>query len=89
MDRRRAARAWCPGAVAAMATVRETFQVKGIRCERCVARLGHVLKNHGGLESANATLMGEVTLVWDDEQTSREALVGAMARGGFRELPPV
>src|SRR5580765_7113279 len=65
MDRRRAARAWCPGAVAAMATVRETFQVKGIRCERCVARLGHVLKNHGGLESANATLMGEVTLVWD------------------------
>jgi copper chaperone CopZ len=71
-----------------MATVRETFQVKGIRCERCVARLGHVLKNHEGLESANATLMGEVTLVWDDAQTSRDALVGAMARGGFRELQP-
>ena len=70
-----------------MATVRETFQVKGIRCERCVARLGHVLSKHEGLESANATLMGEVTLVWDDEQTSRDALLGAMARGGFRELP--
>ena len=63
--------------------------MKGIRCERCVARLGHVLKDHDGLESANATLAGEVTLVWDDEQTSRDALVGAMARGGFRELPPV
>jgi copper chaperone CopZ len=68
-----------------MATVRETFQVRGIRCERCVARLGHVLKGHEGLESANATLAGEVTLVWDDEVTSRDALVGAMGRGGFRE----
>ena len=50
-----------------------------------MARLGHVLKDHDGLESANATLAGEVTLVWDDELTSREALLGAMARGGFRE----
>ena len=58
--------------------------MKGIRCERCVARLGHVLKDHDGLESANATLMGEVTLVWDDEQTSREALVGG---DGPRRLP--
>jgi copper chaperone CopZ len=72
-----------------MATVRETFQVKGIRCERCVARLGHVLKSHEGLESANATLTGEVTLAWDDALTTRDALVGAMARGGFREQQPV
>ena len=34
----------------------------GIRCERCMARLGHVLKGHEGLESANATLPGDVTL---------------------------
>ena len=72
-----------------MASVSETFQVRGIRCERCVARLGHVLKGHEGLESANATLAGQVTLVWDDDVTSREALLGAMDRGGFRELPPV
>jgi copper chaperone CopZ len=68
-----------------VATVRETVQVKGIRCERCMARLGHVLKGHEGLESANATLMGEVTLVFDDELTSREALLKDMVRGGFRE----
>ena len=68
-----------------MATVRETVQVKGIRCERCMARLGHVLKGHEGLESANATLMGEVTLVFDDALTSREALLKDMVRGGFRE----
>ena len=42
---------------------------QGIRCERCMARLGHVLEGPGGLESANATLMGEVTLVYDDERS--------------------
>jgi hypothetical protein len=30
--------------------------------------------------------MGQVTLQWDDEKTSREALVAAMAKSGFREL---
>jgi copper chaperone CopZ len=69
-----------------MATVSETLRVRGIRCERCVARLGHVLKNQDGLESANATLMGDVTLVYDDERISREKLIGAMERGGFREV---
>jgi copper chaperone CopZ len=66
-----------------MATVTEKIQVRGIRCERCMARLGHVLKGHTGLESANATLAGEVTLSYDDAQTSREALVAELKRGGF------
>ena len=68
-----------------MATVRETIEVIGIRCERCMLRLGKTLESHDGLESANASLMGQVTLVYDDERTSREALLGEMARGGFRE----
>jgi copper chaperone CopZ len=67
----------------------ETFQVSGVRCERCVLRLGAALEGHEGLEAANANLMGQVTLTWDDEQTSREALVGAMAKAGFRSLEPV
>jgi copper chaperone CopZ len=68
-------------------TVRETIRVSGIRCERCVLRLGKVLETHAGLESASATLMGDVTLVYDAERTSRAALLDEMARGGFRELP--
>jgi len=64
----------------------ETIQVSGIRCERCVSRLAGVLQGHEGLDYANATLMGQVTLEWDDERTSREALLAEMARGGFREL---
>jgi copper chaperone CopZ len=69
-----------------MAVVTETLQVSGIRCERCVMRLGGVLQGQEGLESANATLMGHLTLSYDDERTTRAALLDAMARGGFREL---
>jgi len=72
-----------------MATVSETIQVSGIRCERCVNRLAGALSGHEGLEAANATLTGQVSLVWDDEQTTREALLEAMAQGGFREIVAV
>lgn len=68
-----------------MATVTDIVRVRGLRCERCMARLGHVLQGHPGLESANATLSGEVTLTYDDARTSREALLADMRRGGFRE----
>jgi cation transport ATPase len=70
-----------------VAVVTETIQVSGIRCERCVLRLGKMLEGHEGLEAANANLMGQVTLAWDDELTRREELLDAMARGGFREVP--
>jgi copper chaperone CopZ len=65
----------------------ETIHVSGIRCERCVARLASVLTGQEGLESANATLMGDVTLSWDEALTSRERLLEAMAGGGFYEVP--
>jgi copper chaperone CopZ len=68
-----------------VATVSETIQVTGIRCERCVNRLAAALPGHDGLEQANATLMGQVTLAWDDDRTSREQLLAAMAAAGFRE----
>ena len=72
-----------------MAAVTETIQVSGIRCERCVNRLAGALTGQDGLESANANLMGQVTLVWDDERTTRETLLEAMAQGGFREIVAV
>ena len=67
----------------------ETLQVNGIRCERCVMRLGAALEGMDGLEAANANLMGLVALSWDDEQTTREAIVETLARGGFPELQQV
>jgi copper chaperone CopZ len=72
-----------------MATHSETIQVGGVRCERCVMRLAHALEGYDGLESANANLMGQVTLAWDDELTSREAIVDRLARAGFPELAAV
>ena len=68
-----------------MATVSETIQVSGIRCERCVNRLAAALTGQDGLEQANANLMGQVMLAWDDEKTSREQLLATMAAAGFRE----
>jgi copper chaperone CopZ len=72
-----------------MATQTATIQVSGVRCERCVMRLAHALEGHEGLEGANANLMGQVTLAWDDERTSREAIVERLGKSGFPELAPV
>ena len=65
----------------------ETIQVTGIRCERCVSRLAAVLAGHEGLEYANANLVGQVTLGWDETLTTRDALLATMAAGGFYAAP--
>ena len=67
----------------------ETLQVSGIRCERCVHRLAAALQGHEGLEYANANLMGQVTLRFDDARTDLDALLAAMGKSGFRPLTPV
>ena len=72
-----------------MATRSETVQISGIRCERCVGRLAGALRGHDGLEFANANLMGQVQLEWDDERTDRDSILAAMAKAGFRPLEPV
>ena len=72
-----------------MATQSETIHVNGIRCERCVMRLAHALEGHEGLEAANANLMGQVMLAWDDDRTDRDAILAAMAKAGFRETVSV
>jgi len=69
-----------------MAVRSETIQVSGIRCERCVMRLGHALEKLDGLESASANLVGDVMLAWDDERVERDEIVAALSRAGFRPL---
>jgi copper chaperone CopZ len=69
-----------------MAIQTETVQLTGIRCERCVGRLAAALRGQEGLELANANLMGQVVLGWDDERTDRETLLAALAQAGFREV---
>ena len=52
-------------------------------------RLAGALENEPGLTAAHANLMGEVTLTWDDDVTTRDVLAGALSRSGFRERVPV
>ena len=61
----------------------EIVQVSGIRCERCVNRLALALEGQPGLEQAQANLVGQVFLSWDDDQTSREALLDRLGEAGF------
>jgi len=66
-----------------MARRSETIQVAGVRCERCVLRLGAALEPLG-LDGANANLMGQVTIAWDDDRVAREQILAALAAAGFR-----
>jgi hypothetical protein len=52
-------------------------------------RLAAALRDHDGLEAANANLLGQVVLSWDDERTSRDSQLEALARAGFHELEPI
>jgi copper chaperone CopZ len=72
-----------------MATVSDVIQVSGVRCERCVGRLAGTLRQVDGIEAANANLMGQVALSWDEERTSREAIVDTLRRGGFPEVEAI
>ncbi len=69
-----------------MALQSDTIEVTGIRCERCVMRLGGALQGLDGLEAANANLIGQVTLTWDDERLARDDILEAMSRAGFRPV---
>jgi copper chaperone CopZ len=66
-----------------MPVTSETMQVGGVRCERCVMRLGAALQGLEGIEYANASLMGELTLSWDEERLPRAEIVAALERAGF------
>jgi copper chaperone CopZ len=63
-----------------------TLHVSGVRCERCIGRLAGALRGHEGIEYANANLMGEVALEWDEDKTSRDEIVAALTRSGFPEM---
>jgi copper chaperone CopZ len=69
-----------------MATQSDTIQVSGVRCERCIGRVAGALRGLSGLEYANANLLGQISLAWDDEQTNRGAIVEALRKSGFPEL---
>jgi copper chaperone CopZ len=71
-----------------MAVRSETIQVSGVRCERCVMRLGHALEKVDGIEAANANLLGRLSLSWDESRVERGQILDALARAGFHPVSP-
>jgi copper chaperone CopZ len=63
--------------------ISETIHVSGVRCERCVMRLGAALQGLEGIEFANANLLGELMLSWDPERLQRAEIVATLERAGF------
>jgi hypothetical protein len=49
-------------------------------------RLGKALEGHEGLEFANANLMGQVVLSFDEQRTTLSALLERMSAAGFRPV---
>jgi copper chaperone CopZ len=47
-------------------------------------RLGAALQPLDGIESANANLMGVLSVSWDDERIGRDDIVAALDRAGFK-----
>ena len=64
-----------------------TLRVSGVRCERCIGRLAGALRGHEGIEYANANLMGEVALEWDEQKTSKNEIVAALRAPGSPKSP--
>ena len=46
-------------------------------------RLGAALQGLKGIEHANANLMGELALSWDEDRLPRAKIVAALERAGF------
>ena len=46
-------------------------------------RLGAALQPLEGIESANANLLGQLMISWDEERLPRERLLAAISQAGF------
>jgi hypothetical protein len=49
-------------------------------------RLGSALQTLDGIEFANANLMGQVMLSWDEKKLPREEIVAALRGAGFQPV---
>jgi hypothetical protein len=46
-------------------------------------RLGAALQPLEGIEAANANLLGQLMISWDEERLPREELLATISRAGF------
>jgi copper chaperone CopZ len=63
-------------------TIAEVFEVEGVHCPRCIAKIAAALQDVDGLQAANANLMGEVSVRLDGPE-ARDRVQAALAGAGF------
>ena len=67
-----------------MATTNVTLKVEGMTCTGCEQRLGTALRRLEGVSEATADhRTGELTIRYDPETTSREALEERVVTAGY------
>ena len=62
--------------------IAEVFEVEGVHCPRCIAKIAAALQGVNGLQAANANLMGEVSVQLDGPE-ARDRVQAALAGAGF------
>jgi copper chaperone CopZ len=63
-------------------TIAEVYEVEGVHCPRCIAKIAGALQGVEGLLAADANLMGEITVRLDGPE-ARERVREALAGVGF------
>jgi copper chaperone CopZ len=62
--------------------IAEVYEVEGVHCPRCIAKIAGVLQDVEGLLAADANLMGEISVRLDGP-AARERVHAALAGIGF------
>ena len=65
-----------------MTTIAEVYEVEGVHCPRCIAKIAAALQGIDGLEAADANLMGEITVRLEGPE-ARDRVQAALAGVGF------
>ncbi len=62
--------------------IAEVIEVEGVHCPRCIEKIAAALQGVEGLAGADANLMGEITVQFDDD-AARERVHAAIEGVGF------
>ena len=70
------------GARYAGGVIAEVFEVEGVHCPRCIAKIAAALAGLEGLAAADANLMGEISVQVDGPE-AHERVRAALEGAGF------
>ena len=71
-----------------MATTKETFDITGMTCAACSARVGKAAGECAGVTEANVNLLkNSMELTYDGSPATVDAVVAAIERAGYGAVP--